>query len=330
VARAVTDDFFRSHPDWVVRYGNRGRQKCTADVCFELEFLAGSIEAGSPEAFGDYSRWTARMLGARGIAAHSLDENLAMLGLHTFDVLLPEEREALRVFLSRGREACLEPEDPPADSAPVDSLSLTRKVFLASILNGQRKTAIQVVEEALRSGASHADIYVRVFTESLLRVGELWELNRISVAQEHMATAITQYAIAVIYPSLVPAAVRRGSMVVTGVAGERHQIGANLVADAMEEKGWNVRFLGTDLPHTSVLAAVEESAADTLCISSTLVASLPSVVELVGTVRSTMGERAPKIVLGGSAYRLATRFAGEIGATGSFTHLQAALAALCA
>ena len=60
--------------------------------CFHMEFLAGAIEAGSPEAFADYSRWTARMLGARGIAAHTLDENFAQLEKHLSAELLPEER----------------------------------------------------------------------------------------------------------------------------------------------------------------------------------------------------------------------------------------------
>jgi methanogenic corrinoid protein MtbC1 len=173
------------------------------------------------------------------------------------------------------------------------------------------------------------DIYVHVFAESLHRVGELWELNKISVAQEHMATSITQYAVAMIYQRLVPATEHRGSMIVTGVSGELHQIGANLVADAMEAHGWTVRFLGTNLPHSSVLATVEESSADVLCISTTIVANLPSVLELVEIVRGKLDKRAPKIVLGGAAYLLTRRFAQEVGATAAFTDLPRALAMLC-
>jgi methanogenic corrinoid protein MtbC1 len=174
------------------------------------------------------------------------------------------------------------------------------------------------------------DLYVNVFAESLHRIGKLWELNKISVAQEHMATSITQYAIAAIYPRLASPAVRLGSMVVTGVAGELHQIGANLVADSMEAHGWSVRFLGSNLPHSSVLATVEESSADVLCISTTIVANLPSVVDLVQTVRGKLKERAPKIVLGGAAYRLATKFAQEVGAALAETDLRRAIATLCA
>jgi methanogenic corrinoid protein MtbC1 len=91
-----------------------------------------------------------------------------------------------------------------------------------------------------------------------------------------------------------------------------------------------VRFLGTNLPHSSVLATVEEISADILCISTTIVANLPSVADLARTVRSKLNERAPKIVLGGAAYRVATQFALDIGATEAGTDLRRALAMFCA
>ena len=329
VARAITEEFFLNHPDWIDRYGERGRQFCNADACFHIQFLAGAIEAGSPEAFGDYSRWTARVLGARGIAAHTLEENFEQLEKHLSGVLLPDEQEKVLAFLMRGRQACRTHQAAPDVQSTGDELSLTRSVFLAAILAGERRAALGIVEEALRAGHSHVQIYVDVFTEALHQVGKLWELNKITVAQEHMATAITQYAIAAIYPRMASADAKRGSMIVTGVSGELHQLGANLLADAMEANGWAVRFLGTNLPHSSVLANLEENATDVLCISTTIVANLTSVADLVRTVRSKMGQRTPTIVLGGGAYRVATQFAEEIGAVGGVTDLREALARFC-
>jgi methanogenic corrinoid protein MtbC1 len=330
VAKSITDDFFLSHPEYVTRYGERGRAFCTADTCFHMEFLAGAIEAGSPESFGDYSQWTARMLGARGITAHKLEENLAQLEKHLCGVLLAGEQQIVLPFLTCGRKVCTAPEPLAAAESPGGHLDLTRRVFLAAILSGQRQPAINIIEEALRDGQSHVDIYVHVFAESLHQVGKLWEMNMISVAQEHMATAITQYAIAVAYQRMVPASAARGSMVVTGVSGELHQIGANLVADAMEAEGWKVRFLGTNVPPTSVLKTVEETAADVLCISTTIVANLPAVAELVQDVRKKLDGHAPRIVLGGAAFRFARKFAHELGATQAFSDLPEALASLCA
>ncbi len=133
VAQAITDEFFVNHPEWTARYGERGRQHCTADACFHLEFLAGAMEAGSPEAFADYSRWTARMLSARGVAAHTLDENFVQLGKHLSLKLAPEERECALTFLARGRAACLQPEQGAGAPPAGDRLELTRKVFIAAI-----------------------------------------------------------------------------------------------------------------------------------------------------------------------------------------------------
>ena len=160
------------------------------------------------------------------------------------------------------------------------------------------------------------------------RIGTLWERNKITVAQEHMATSITQYSIAAIFPLMLPLCSHRGSPVVTGVSGELHQIGGNLVADSMEASGWKVRFLGRNLPHSSVIAALEETSANILCISTTIIANLPSVAELVQSVHEKLRQRAPRVVLGGAAYRMATHFAREMGAT-EISDLRSALATLC-
>ena len=96
-------------------------------------------------------------------------------------------------------------------------------------------------------------------------------------------------------------------------------------AQALEGIRRGARFVGC-LLYTS-LAAVEESSADVLCISTTILANLPSVAELVRVVRSKLSDRVPKIVLGGTAYRLATQFAQEVGATG-INDLRHALATL--
>ncbi len=288
-----------------------------------------AIEAASPRAFANYCQWTARMLGSRGIADHTLEENLTQLEKHLSSVLLPEEQQAVAPFLTQGRQACTQLPYTYERVPDEQSLALAREIFLAAILSGQREAAINIVEEALRNGASHVDIYVKLFAESLHEVGELWEMNKISVAQEHMATAITQYAIASIYPRLPSPSQHRGIMVVTGVAGELHQIGANLVADSMEANGWAVQFLGTNLPHSAILSVLEQSSVDILCISTTLLGSLTSVVDLIQTVREKLRDRTPKIILGGSAYRLAARFANEVGAAGAFTDLRQAVNVLC-
>jgi len=330
IADGMSEEFFTVHPEFLSQFGEHGRQHCTADARFHVESLAGAIQSGSPEAFAEYARWAARVLAARGIEAHTLEENFDQLENQIGATLEDQDRRVVSRFLSSGRRACTEPMPREETRVAQGPAGLAQQVFLAAILAGERSLALTIVETALGEGIPQVGIYVDVISESLRSVGAMWEANLIGVAQEHMATAIAQYVIAMIYPRLTAHGPRRGTMVVTGVCGEQHQIGANLVADAMEAKGWDVRFLGTNVPHTAVVNAVGDSAADVLCISTTLVANLPSAMELIRAVRTKLGKQAPAIVLGGAAYRMTPGFAANLERTQVITDLRQALAVLCA
>ena len=108
--------------------------------------------------------------------------------------------------------------------------------------------------------------------------------------------------------------------------GELHQVGANMVADVLEADGWNVRFLGTNMPHAGILQAVEEHRADAVGISAATLLSLPKVRRLVADLREKFAGRCPRIVVGGGAFRSAPALAAEIGADACGADLRSALA----
>src|SRR5215472_1202496 len=79
LATRVNTEFFDRHPDWRERYGHKGVERGREDACFHIDFLRGAVEADSAPAFMDYVSWTARVLGARGIAPDFLAENLQQI-----------------------------------------------------------------------------------------------------------------------------------------------------------------------------------------------------------------------------------------------------------
>ena len=171
--------------------------------------------------------------------------------------------------------------------------------------------------DVLRAGQAIEDIYVDVIQESLYQIGSLWERNRITVAEEHMATAIVQSVMAQLYAQLPVVATTRGNIVITGIQGELHQVGANLVADVLEADGWDVRFLGANVPQPGILAAIDTHHADILGISATMLFSLPQVRALITAVHARYGPHSPRIVLGGGAFREQPSLATTLGADGS-------------
>jgi methanogenic corrinoid protein MtbC1 len=196
--------------------------------------------------------------------------------------------------------------------------------FLDAILAGQRIRALEIVHEARRVCASPTDIYVEVFQEALYEVGRLWETNRITVAGEHVATAVAQYVLAQMYFETETPPPVRGNAVVTGVEGEFHNVGAHIVADALEHDGWNVRLLGSDLPVSGILDIVAKHEAAVLGVSTTMRTNVPATARLVSEVRRQFGS-AVRVVVGGGAFRWAPHLAAQIGADGFASDVRSAL-----
>lgn len=329
VAEAVTEEFFRRHPEWEDRYGEQGRARGIEDAQHHMDFLAGALIAGEPQAFTEYVRWARRVLEARGIAAGFLRENLEQIGGALATRLDGPARPAVEAVVRAGLLACDESPGAAPPSGPEDELTAVRRLYLHAILHGQRHSARGIVLESHRAGHSLLDIYLKILQPAQYEVGRLWESNAITVAEEHMATAITQSVMALLYPLLPPPQPCHGRLVLTGVQGELHQVGAHMVADVLEAHGWEVRFLGTNMPHAGILRVIEEQRPDAVGISATMLSNLSRVRDLIEGIRALSAPQSYRIVVGGAAFRAAPGASREVGADACGLDLEQAIGILC-
>lgn len=196
-----------------------------------------------------------------------------------------------------------------------------REQYLRAALRGDRRAALARVEALLAHGCALPTLYASILQEAQYEVGALWERNLITVAQEHMATAVTQYVLARLSLSFPGRAGHRGRVLITGIRGEFHQVGPHMVADMLEFEGWDVRFLGTNLPEEAILRALEDDPVDVVGISATMIANIPAVSSLAEGIRK-LGAGTPRIVVGGAAFRAAPDLWRELGADGAAADLQ--------
>lgn len=326
IVTASTDDFLERHPDWVDRYGETARLRGEEDAGFHLDFLAGAVVADDETTFEAYATWTAGVLSARGIAPEHLAENLEKLRDVAVEHLDPEGREALDRMVGAGlravRGAPRQEEGAPPEAGPFEA---ERSVYLQAVRSGNRRTAVNVALEAVRGGARVFDVYDGILQPVQYEIGRLWERNEITVAEEHMATAVTQYVAGQLYSHIDIPDEPRGNALVTGVSGEMHQLGANMVADVLEADGWNVRFLGTQLPHRGILEAIEDHEPTVVGVSATVLFNLPAVADLVADIRRISGPDT-FIMVGGGAFRTSPEIWRELGADGLGRDLREAVA----
>lgn len=325
VADAVTDEFLRRHPDWTDRYGDRARERGVEDARYHMDFLAGAVESGDLEAIERYARWTGRVLASRGIDRSHLDENLAQVGEHLRPHVHPDDREALDRWIQAARAAATSPASAEPEGVPSeDETSLG--LYLDAALDGKRKAALAIALEMLRGDRPVPEVYTALLQPAQYEVGRRWEHNEISVAQEHMATAVTQYVLAELYSRLEVPEPIRGGLVVTGVEGELHQVGAHMVADTLEADGWNVRFLGTQMPHRAILSTIEELRPRIVAISVTMLFNLSRASTLIEDIRRVAPPEI-RLLVGGIALRSDRELWREVGADAYGRDLHEAVAA---
>src|SRR6478735_2097495 len=131
-----------------------------------------------------------------------------------------------------------------------DSSEHVRDGYLGALLASDLIGARSVLDIAIGAGMPVRRIYLDVLQPTLYEVGRRWSHADISVAQEHLATAATQSAMARLAESLSdgPRRVSPGAAVVACVSDEMHAVGGRMVADFLEADGWRVAFLGQLTP----------------------------------------------------------------------------------
>ena len=108
-----------------------------------------------------------------------------------------------------------------------------------------------------------------------------WQDNRISVAQEHLATAMVNSLLAREFAAEKPEPPNDRSVVLAGVEGNQHAVGLRIVADALELAGWDVRYLGADTPTRSLVQLVRDERPNLVGLSASMPHHLRSAREAI-------------------------------------------------
>jgi methanogenic corrinoid protein MtbC1 len=189
----------------------------------------------------------------------------------------------------------------------IDGAELKERYLRAQLAGDRREAVRLLLEEA--HGASTSTLY-QVIQAAQDEIGRLWQRNLVSIAQEHMATAISQLALAAIYErATVPA--RLGKRVLVAcVQGELHDLPARLAADALDLAGFDVQFLGANVPHDDLAKLLRDTQPDLIGLSVTMSFHVPALREAVSRCRTLS---AAPIFVGGHAVQWAEGLARELG-----------------
>lgn len=296
LAERITERHFREHPELDARHGAAGREKCRQDAEFHLEFLEQAVALSSPELFADYVAWAESMLASRGIARDDLDRHLRGM-LEVLRDELPADQMAAVEALVAPHLGAERPAATHAAAANPHALD-----FLEAVRRGGPVAGKAVIDRLPASEGGLRDIYVEVIQPALQEIGRLWQVNRISVADEHFLTAAIQVVLAQFYPQLFARPASRATVVVACVSGELHQIGARMVADILQLDGFDTHFLGASTPVGDLVDFVAARKAPVLGLSASTALHLSRIEAAIDAVRGDPRTRTVRILVGGRPF----------------------------
>ncbi len=149
------------------------------------------------------------------------------------------------------------------------------------------------------------DLAPVAFMEQLLMpfmetIGRRWKEGSLRVAHEHMASAVVRSYVGSLngngrLPKGAP------EVIVCTPAGQRHELGALMVAIAASSDGWRVTYLGPDLPAEDIVAAAKNRKARAVALSIVYPADDSRLNREIRRLGSQLGEGVALFAGGASA-----------------------------
>jgi methanogenic corrinoid protein MtbC1 len=131
------------------------------------------------------------------------------------------------------------------------------------------------------------------------KIGDAWRDGTLRVVHEHLASYILRSFLAGMMSSYqVPE--HAPKMVITTPSGHMHELGAMIAATTAAAHGWQVTYLGPNLPAEEIASAVIKNDAKVVCLSIVYPVNDPFTSGQLLAVKKHLGDRAV-IIVGGRA-----------------------------
>jgi len=182
-----------------------------------------------------------------------------------------------------------------------------------AIVVGDSDASLELTKKAMNAGISATEILGRGLLPGMEIIGKQFEKEEIFFPELLMAANAMKAAVALLGPELsknkVPSV---GKYVIGTVEGDAHDIGKNIVKMMLEQNGWEVTDLGTDVPIEKFCSVIKEDSFDILGLSALLTVTMPAMDNVIKALKAAGLRDKVKVMIGGAP--VTQPFADQIGA----------------
>jgi len=195
-----------------------------------------------------------------------------------------------------------------------------------SIINYDKDEAVRLAKMALEKGIEPAEAINKGFVKGIQAVGGLFGREEIFLPELVMgAEAMT--AATDILEQAIKKSGRKVKYLAKGVAGtvqgDVHDIGIRLVTTFLIASGFDIVFLGVDIPSSLFVEKAKELKPDLILLSALLTTTMPNQKEVIDSLKEAGIRENVKVLVGGAP--VSQDWVEQIGADGYGENASAAV-----
>lgn len=158
-------------------------------------------------------------------------------------------------------------------------------------------------------------VVLEIIQQGVAEMGRKWYAGDATVQQEHFASQLARRRLKALMGS-APRPTRRGRILIACPPKEQHTIGPLILALLLRRAGWDVVYLGADVPPGRMQQTVDATKADLVILAAQQLQTAGTLLEMA----ERLGGNGVRIGFGGGIFsrlpRLRTRIPGHfLGAT---------------
>jgi DNA-binding transcriptional MerR regulator len=211
-------------------------------------------------------------------------------------------------LMSNGNDANLDWLSTAVDTEPHSWERLNSQLFNA-LYDYDERRAERVVGEAFALYPLD-DVFFKLIQPTMIEVGEQWHQGKITVTVEHFATQFVRRKLSSIFNTYTITE-GRGVLLLGCAPSEQHDLGVLLLGVLLVRHGWQVIYLGPQVPLKDLLDTIQRIQPDMVCLSASTIETALELVD-VGRVVTKLAPPCPYFGFGGRAFNMNPALAQKV------------------
>jgi len=204
---------------------------------------------------------------------------------------------------------------PPSPIIPTRHETATAHATVSACLSAVQRLDAAALRRGLRLASevlSPEAVIEQLLVPLIHNIGDLWAEGGLRASHEHLATVVLRVFIEELSPEReVLDGLPR--LLLTTPAGERHELGSLLAMATATHAGWDVTYLGPDLPAAEIAAAARQRGVRVIALSIVCPSSPNAIQDELATLRRHIGDDTGLIIGGRGAMEFEDT-ASDVGA----------------